>query len=130
MPASPGDAIAHHMIDLLSKGPGPEPARRVPPAGNQQKVVMARWPRRATRSSALVDHPDRRVRREARKLLLEAVGETRRGAASSVVSDELDDLRLCDRLLVMFQRPDRRGDGRRMARPRPGGGHGRSPLDA
>jgi simple sugar transport system ATP-binding protein len=39
----------------------------------------------------------------AKQSLLGAVEEVRaRGAATLVVSDELDDLRVCDRVLVMF----------------------------
>ncbi|NBE96538.1 sugar ABC transporter ATP-binding protein [Nonomuraea sp. KC401] len=70
--------------------------------GNAQKVVFAR---------ALVDDPDvlvvinptAGVDVKAKQALLGAVEDAvERGAGAVVVSDELDDLRICDRVLVMF----------------------------
>ncbi|SEG94461.1 simple sugar transport system ATP-binding protein [Nonomuraea solani] len=70
--------------------------------GNAQKVVFAR---------ALVDdptvlvviNPTAGVDVKAKQALLGAVEDAvGRGAGAVVVSDELDDLRICDRVLVMF----------------------------
>jgi simple sugar transport system ATP-binding protein len=70
--------------------------------GNAQKVVFAR---------ALVDdptvlvviNPTAGVDVKAKQALLGAVEDAvERGAGAVVVSDELDDLRICDRVLVMF----------------------------
>jgi simple sugar transport system ATP-binding protein len=70
--------------------------------GNAQKVVFAR---------ALVDdptvlvviNPTAGVDVKAKQALLGAVEDAvERGAGAMVVSDELDDLRICDRVVVMF----------------------------
>ncbi|WP_328814399.1 sugar ABC transporter ATP-binding protein [Nonomuraea cypriaca] len=70
--------------------------------GNAQKVVFAR---------ALVDdptvlvviNPTAGVDVKAKQALLGAVEDAvERGAGAVLVSDELDDLRICDRVLVMF----------------------------
>ena len=77
--------------------------------GNQQKVVMARALANEPRVLVLIA-PDRRRRRAVQG---DAARRRRRrprarGTGVLVVSDELDDLRDCDRVLVMFQRPRRR----------------------
>jgi simple sugar transport system ATP-binding protein len=98
------DALARTMIDKLTiKTPGPELPVAGLSGGNQQKVVMAR---------ALVSHPQllvligptAGVDVRSKQTLLNAVEDARAaGTAVLIVSDELDDLRVCDRLLVMFQ---------------------------
>jgi len=70
--------------------------------GNQQKVVMARA--LATAPSVLVlINPTAGVDVKSKESLLGIVdAEARAGCAVVVVSDELDDLKVCDRVLVMF----------------------------
>ncbi|NUT50041.1 MAG: sugar ABC transporter ATP-binding protein [Saccharothrix sp.] len=70
--------------------------------GNQQKVVMARA--LATAPSVLVlINPTAGVDVKSKESLLGVVdAEARNGSAVVVVSDELDDLKVCDRVLVMF----------------------------
>lgn len=96
-------AKAQQMIkDLDIKTEGPEQPVGDLSGGNAQKVVFAR---------ALVDdpaalvviNPTAGVDVKAKQALLGAVEDTvERGAGAVVVSDELDDLRICDRVLVMF----------------------------
>ncbi|WP_240197766.1 sugar ABC transporter ATP-binding protein [Nonomuraea lactucae] len=96
-------ARALRMIeDLHIKTEGPEQPVGDLSGGNAQKVVFAR---------ALVDdpsalvviNPTAGVDVRARQALLGAVEEAvERGAGAVLVSDELDDLRICDRVLVMF----------------------------
>ena len=58
------------------------------------------------------------------------LGEVEEAAAAGtgvlIVSDELDDLRICDRVLVMFQGRVVAEMRPRLERPRTGGRHGRS----
>lgn len=98
------DARAGRMIgDLDIKTSGPDQDVDGLSGGNQQKVVMARA--RANRPSVLVlISPTAGVDVRSKQTLLDMV--RRIGDAGSgvlVVSDELDDLRDCDRILVMFQ---------------------------
>ncbi|MEV0585732.1 sugar ABC transporter ATP-binding protein [Nonomuraea sp. NPDC050310] len=96
-------ARAVQMIkDLDIKTEGPEQPVGDLSGGNAQKVVFAR---------ALVDepaalvvmNPTAGVDVKAKQALLGAVEDAaERGAGAVVVSDELDDLRICDRVLVMF----------------------------
>ncbi|WP_433220951.1 sugar ABC transporter ATP-binding protein [Dactylosporangium sp. CS-047395] len=80
---------------------------RVPVAdlsgGNQQKVVLGRALAGEPAVLVLIT-PTAGVDVRSKQTLLTAVEEVRRGGtAVLVVSDELDDLRICDRVLVMFQ---------------------------
>ncbi|MDF2705121.1 MAG: multidrug transporter ATP-binding protein [Nonomuraea muscovyensis] len=88
--------------DLQIKTEGPEQPVGDLSGGNAQKVVFAR---------ALVDdpsalvviNPTAGVDVKAKQALLGSVEDAvERGAGAMVVSDELDDLRICDRVLVMF----------------------------
>ncbi|MFB9630520.1 sugar ABC transporter ATP-binding protein [Nonomuraea helvata] len=88
--------------DLDIKTEGPDQPVGDLSGGNAQKVVFAR---------ALVDdptvlvviNPTAGVDVKAKQALLGAVeNAVERGAGAVVVSDELDDLRICDRVLVMF----------------------------
>ncbi|MFI6597870.1 sugar ABC transporter ATP-binding protein [Nonomuraea sp. NPDC050536] len=88
--------------DLDIKTEGPDQPVGDLSGGNAQKVVFAR---------ALVDdpsalvviNPTAGVDVKAKQALLGAVEDAvERGAGAVVVSDELDDLRICDRVLVMF----------------------------
>ncbi|MEV1167807.1 sugar ABC transporter ATP-binding protein [Nonomuraea sp. NPDC049784] len=87
-------------LDIKTEGPD-QPVGDLS-GGNAQKVVFAR---------ALVDDPNvlvvinptAGVDVKAKQALLGAVEDAvEQGAGAVVVSDELDDLRICDRVLVMF----------------------------
>ncbi|NUW45181.1 sugar ABC transporter ATP-binding protein [Nonomuraea rhodomycinica] len=87
-------------LDIKTEGPG-QPVGDLS-GGNAQKVVFAR---------ALVDdpsalvviNPTAGVDVKAKQALLGAVEDAvERGAGAVLVSDDLDDLRVCDRVLVMF----------------------------
>ncbi|TDD12403.1 sugar ABC transporter ATP-binding protein [Nonomuraea diastatica] len=96
-------AKAEEMIESLDiKTEGADQPVGDLSGGNAQKVVFAR---------ALVDdpsvlvviNPTAGVDVKAKQALLGAVEDAvERGAGAVVVSDELDDLRICDRVLVMF----------------------------
>ncbi|MGI5240220.1 sugar ABC transporter ATP-binding protein [Dactylosporangium sp. CA-139066] len=98
------DALAGRAIAELSiKADGP----RVPvgdlSGGNQQKVVLGRALAADPKLLVLVT-PTAGVDVRSKQTLLGAVEEVRRrGTTVLVVSDELDDLRICDRILVLFQ---------------------------
>jgi simple sugar transport system ATP-binding protein len=71
--------------------------------GNQQKVVLARALSNEPRALVLLS-PTAGVDVRSKEALLGAVEEkARAGAGVLVVSDELDDLRTCDRVVVMFK---------------------------
>jgi simple sugar transport system ATP-binding protein len=70
--------------------------------GNQQKVVMARALAGDPKVLVLIN-PTAGVDVKSKESLLGVVDRVARaGTAVIVVSDELDDLRVCDRVLVMF----------------------------
>ncbi|MFJ6670071.1 sugar ABC transporter ATP-binding protein [Actinosynnema sp. NPDC091369] len=70
--------------------------------GNQQKVVLARALAADPAVLVLVD-PTAGVDVKSKESLLGVVADrARAGTAAVVVSDELDDLRVCDRVLVLF----------------------------
>lgn len=70
--------------------------------GNQQKVVMARALASDPKVLVLIN-PTAGVDVKSKESLLGVVDRVARtGTAVIVVSDELDDLRVCDRVLVMF----------------------------
>ncbi|WP_053746864.1 sugar ABC transporter ATP-binding protein [Streptomyces sp. NRRL WC-3618] len=96
------DAFARRTItdlDITTDGPY-QPVRNLS-GGNQQKVVMGRA--LATDPAVLVlIHPTAGVDVKSRRTLLSVVDRARAaGRAALVVSDELADLRTCDRVLVM-----------------------------
>jgi simple sugar transport system ATP-binding protein len=96
-------AVAARLIDQLgirTTGPG-QPMSGLS-GGNQQKVVMGRALARSPRVLILVD-PTAGVDVKSKEALLEVVeGVRREGTAVLIASDELDDLRPCDRVLVLF----------------------------
>jgi simple sugar transport system ATP-binding protein len=98
------DAIAAGLIDRLAvKTPSPQLAVSGLSGGNQQKVVMARALADDPRLLVLIS-PTSGVDVRSKEFLLDKVEETARsGAGVLIASDELDDLRVCDRVLVMFQ---------------------------
>ncbi|MET0234023.1 MAG: sugar ABC transporter ATP-binding protein [Kibdelosporangium sp.] len=98
------DAIARSMIrNLAIKTPGP----RVPVSGlsggNQQKVVMAHALANDPKVLVLIN-PTAGVDVRSKEFLLGKVEQiAATGTGVLVASDELDDLRMCDRVLVVFQ---------------------------
>ncbi|MEU1606978.1 sugar ABC transporter ATP-binding protein [Micromonospora matsumotoense] len=98
------DALARDTIaDLTIKAAGPQVPVSELSGGNQQKVVMGRALANDPQLLVLIT-PTAGVDVRSKQTLLGVVEDVRRrGAAVLVVSDELDDLRNCDRVLVMFQ---------------------------
>ncbi|WBB80975.1 sugar ABC transporter ATP-binding protein [Micromonospora sp. WMMD882] len=98
------DALARRTIaDLAVKASGPQAPVADLSGGNQQKVVMGRALASDPKLLVLIT-PTAGVDVRSKQTLLGVVDDVcRRGAAVLVVSDELDDLRICDRILVMFQ---------------------------
>lgn len=96
------DAFAQRMIDELSiRASGPEQVVGSLSGGNQQKVVMGRAIADQPKALVLM-HPTAGVDVRSKATLLESINSVRSdGAAVLIVSDELDDLRPCDRLIVM-----------------------------
>ncbi|MGR6974866.1 sugar ABC transporter ATP-binding protein [Streptomyces cynarae] len=98
------DRLAEGMIEHLAiKTPGPELPVSALSGGNQQKVVMARALADDPRLLVLIN-PTAGVDVRSKEFLLGKVEETAEtGTGVLIASDELDDLRMCDRVLVMFQ---------------------------
>jgi simple sugar transport system ATP-binding protein len=98
------EALAKAAIDDLAiKAPGPGLPVAGLSGGNQQKVVMARALADNPRLLVLIS-PTAGVDVRSKEFLLHKVEETAaRGAAVLLASDELDDLRVCDRVLVMVR---------------------------
>jgi simple sugar transport system ATP-binding protein len=96
-------AFAQRMIaDLDIKTPGPATPVSALSGGNQQKVVIARA--LATDPHLLVAiRPTSGVDVKSKEFLLSRIRNVAdAGKAALVVSDELDDLRICDRVVTMF----------------------------
>ncbi|MFI1510683.1 sugar ABC transporter ATP-binding protein [Streptomyces sp. NPDC020597] len=98
------DRLARGMIEKLAiKTPGPDLPVSALSGGNQQKVVMARALADDPRLLVLIN-PTAGVDVRSKEFLLGKVEETAdTGTGVLIASDELDDLRMCDRVLVMFQ---------------------------
>ncbi|MEV0973088.1 sugar ABC transporter ATP-binding protein [Microtetraspora glauca] len=96
-------ARAVQMIeDLDIKTEGPDQPVGDLSGGNAQKVVLARALSDSP-AALVVINPTAGVDVKAKQSLLGAVEDAvERGAGAVLVSDELDDLRICDRVLVMF----------------------------
>ncbi|MEV6623675.1 sugar ABC transporter ATP-binding protein [Amycolatopsis sp. NPDC051106] len=96
------DRLAGTMITRLAvKTPGPQLPVSALSGGNQQKVVMARALAGDPRVLVLIT-PTAGVDVRSKEFLLGKVAEAAAaGTAVLIASDELDDLRLCDRVLVM-----------------------------
>jgi simple sugar transport system ATP-binding protein len=97
------NALAREMIgNLTIKTPGPELPVSGLSGGNQQKVVMARALAADPRLLVLIT-PTAGVDVRSKEFLLGKVEEIAgNGTGVVIASDELDDLRLCHRVLVMF----------------------------
>ncbi|MFI6762073.1 sugar ABC transporter ATP-binding protein [Micromonospora sp. NPDC050417] len=97
------DAAASQMIeryDILA--PGPDAPVNSLSGGNAQKVVLARALSTDPRVLVLIN-PTAGVDVRSKESLLGAVRDAAdAGTAVLMISDELDDLRGCDRVLVMF----------------------------
>ncbi|WP_405970678.1 sugar ABC transporter ATP-binding protein [Streptomyces sp. NBC_00988] len=96
-------AFAQRMIrDLDIKTPGAATPVSALSGGNQQKVVIARA--LATDPHVLVAiRPTNGVDVKSKEFLLGRIREVADGGrAALIVSDELDDLKVCDRVVVMF----------------------------
>jgi simple sugar transport system ATP-binding protein len=98
------DAIATSMIeDLAIATPGPQLPVADLSGGNQQKVVMARALANDPRLLVLIN-PTAGVDVRSKEFLLGTVDDVAAsGTGALISSDELDDLRLCDKVLVVFQ---------------------------
>ncbi|MBS2966579.1 sugar ABC transporter ATP-binding protein [Actinocrinis puniceicyclus] len=98
------DTIARTMIENLAiKAPGPDLHVSGLSGGNQQKVVMARALANDPRVLVLIS-PTAGVDVRSKEFLLDKVEQTAAGGTGVLIaSDELDDLRMCDRVLVLFQ---------------------------
>jgi simple sugar transport system ATP-binding protein len=97
-------AAAQAIIDDLGiVAPGPAIVTSALSGGNQQKVVMGRALVRRPRVLVLMA-PTAGVDVKSKTALMEqAVQAARAGAAVLVITDDLDDLRYCHRVLVMFR---------------------------
>jgi simple sugar transport system ATP-binding protein len=97
-------ATAQQMIDTLGiVAPGPEIEASALSGGNQQKVVMGRAIVSTPRLLVLMS-PTAGVDVKSKTALMEqAVRTAEREAAVLVVTDDLDDLRYCHRVLVLFR---------------------------
>ncbi len=95
--------VATALIERLDiHAAGPEQPVSALSGGNAQKVVMARALASDPRLLVLVN-PTAGVDVKSKESLLARVDTAREdGTAVLVVSDELDDLRRCDRVLVLF----------------------------
>jgi simple sugar transport system ATP-binding protein len=96
-------AFAQRMISSLDiKTSGPAQPVSDLSGGNQQKVVIARALAREPRVLVAV-RPTAGVDVKSKDSLLGVVrGVAERGDAAVIVSDELDDLRVCDRVIALF----------------------------
>jgi simple sugar transport system ATP-binding protein len=95
--------FAQRMIkDLDIKTPGASTPVSALSGGNQQKVVIARA--LATGPDVLVAiRPTNGVDVKSKEFLLARIRQVaEEGKAALIVSDELDDLRACDRIVAMF----------------------------
>ncbi|MGY0055881.1 sugar ABC transporter ATP-binding protein [Streptomyces sp. LZ34] len=97
------DAVARRAIADLGIGTeGPAQPLSELSGGNQQKVVLARALATDPRVLVLIDPTAGVDVRAKRTLLAAAIRARAEGRAVLVVSDQLEDLRVCDRVLVMF----------------------------
>jgi simple sugar transport system ATP-binding protein len=97
------DSLARQsMQDLAVVASGPEQLAGSLSGGNQQKIVMGRALANKPKVLVLM-HPTAGVDVRSKTTLLSVIDRVRAsGTAVVIVSDELDDLRPCDRVLVML----------------------------
>ena len=98
------DQIAQDLVDRLDvKTEGPHQPVAALSGGNQQKVVMGRALSTDPRVLVLID-PTAGVDVRSKESLLSAVEQSaREGRAVVMVTDEIEDLRRCDRVLAMYR---------------------------
>jgi simple sugar transport system ATP-binding protein len=98
------DRLTRTMIDHLAiKAPGPDLPVAHLSGGNQQKVVLARALANDPRLLVLIT-PTAGIDVRSKEFLLDTITDIAgRGTAVLIASDELDDLRGCHRVLVLFQ---------------------------
>ncbi|GAA1906845.1 sugar ABC transporter ATP-binding protein [Streptantibioticus ferralitis] len=96
-------AFAQRVITSLDiKTSGPDQPVNALSGGNQQKVVIARALAREPHCLVAI-RPTAGVDVKSKEALLGVVrGVAQEGRAAVIVSDELDDLRVCDRVLALF----------------------------
>jgi simple sugar transport system ATP-binding protein len=96
-------AVARQTIaELAIKTDGPDQPVSGLSGGNAQKVVLARALANKPKALVLIS-PTVGVDVRSRESLLEAVDDAAgRGTGVVVVSDEIEDLRVCDRVVVLF----------------------------
>jgi len=88
-------------LDIVASSPGQAIAELS--GGNQQKAVVGRALASDPRVLVLV-HPTQGVDIASKEALFDIVAKARlAGAATLVVSDDLDELTICDRVLVIFK---------------------------
>ncbi len=98
------DALGAEAIEALAiKAAGPEQPVSALSGGNQQKVVMARALANDPRALVLMQ-PTAGVDVRAKETLIGAASSAASsGAGVLVISDDLEDLRPCDRVIVLFK---------------------------
>jgi simple sugar transport system ATP-binding protein len=98
------DRLGAEAIERLAiKAAGPSQPVAALSGGNQQKVVMARALAGDPKALVLLQ-PTAGVDVRAKETLLGAASAAAaRGAGVLVVTDDLDDLRPCDRVIVLFK---------------------------
>ncbi|HWA18615.1 MAG TPA: sugar ABC transporter ATP-binding protein [Devosia sp.] len=98
------DRFTSNMIERLDiKTEGPQQLASALSGGNQQKIVMGRALSNDPEVLILID-PTAGVDVKSKESLLGAVDKSARdGRAVVMISDDLDDLRCCDRVVVMFR---------------------------
>jgi simple sugar transport system ATP-binding protein len=98
------DTLAAAAIrDLAIVAPGPSAPVSSLSGGNQQKVVMARAIADEPRVLVMMS-PTAGVDVKSKEALMSRAAESARlGAGVLVITDDLDDLRYCHRVLVMFR---------------------------
>ena len=97
--------LAQRLIEVLGiKITGPTQAVSSLSGGNQQKVVFSRALARDPTALVLIN-PTSGVDVASKEALFATIRDvTRRGAAVLLISDELDELEVCDRILVICSR--------------------------
>ena len=102
-PRRQGASPRRMIADLAIKTPGPDQPVSGLSGGNQQKVVMARALANDPACWSLIT-PTAGVDVKSKDSLLgsRSTGAPTRAPRRVIVSDELDDLRVCDRVLAMF----------------------------
>jgi simple sugar transport system ATP-binding protein len=98
-----GELGAQAIENLTIKAAGPEQPVSALSGGNQQKVVMARALANEPKALVLMQ-PTAGVDVRAKETLLGAASAAAGdGAGVLIISDDLDDLRPCDRVIVLFK---------------------------